>query len=91
MTNPFAESTTPWWRRMWRARTDGAPKRYTVPAGAIGPVAGLMDSAHGHDLSHNVVFFLALFVIPPALVETWWKQRRRREGERVLVFPHEQA
>jgi hypothetical protein len=26
----------------------------------------------------------------PALVEIWWKQRRRRADERLLVFPDEQ-
>jgi hypothetical protein len=92
MTDPFAESSTPWWRRMWRrARTDSAPKRYAAPAGAIGPIVALMSSTHGYDLSHKIVFFFALFVVPPTLVEAWWKQHRRREDERVLVFPEEQA
>jgi len=75
---------------MWRARTDGAPKRYAAPAGAIGPIVALMGSTHGDDFSHKIVFFFALFVVPPALVEVWWKQRRRREDERVLVFPDDQ-
>lgn len=91
MTDPFAESSTPWWRGMWHARTEGAPKLYTAPAGAIGPIVALMSSTHGYDLSHKIVFFLALFVVPPALVEAWWKRRRRREDERVLVWPEEQA
>ena len=91
MTDPFAESPTPWWRRMWRARTDGAPKRYAAPAGAIGPITALTGSTHGYDLSHKIAFFFALFVVPPALVEAWWKRHRRREDERVLVFSEEQS
>jgi hypothetical protein len=57
----------------------------------IGPIAALMDSAHGNDLSHKIVFIFALFVIPPALVEAWWKQRCRREDERVLIIHDDQA
>jgi hypothetical protein len=75
---------------MWRARSDGAPKRYAAPAGAIGPLVALMGGAHGYDLPHKLVFFFVLFVVPPALVEIWWKQRRRRVDERLLVFPDEQ-
>jgi hypothetical protein len=93
MPDPFAEPSTPWWRRMWRrARTDGAPKRYAAPAGAIGPIVALMGgSAHGLDLAHRIVFAIALFGVPPALVEIWWKQHRRRDDERLLVLPEEQA
>jgi hypothetical protein len=90
MSDPFAESSMPWWRRMWRrARTNSAPKRYAGPAGAIGPIVALGVSTHGMDLAHEIVFVFALFVIPPALVEIWWKQRTRRESERLFVLPDE--
>jgi hypothetical protein len=35
----------------------------------------------------TLVVIAALFVLPPALVELWWKQRSRREGERLLISP----
>ena len=76
---------------MWRARTDGAPKRYAAPAGAIGPIVALMASTHDVDLARKLVFGFVLFVVPPALVEIWWKQRHRRADERLLVFPDEQS
>jgi hypothetical protein len=43
------------------------------------------------DLSTKVVLWLSLFAAPPALVEIWWKQRRRRADEQVLVFPEDRA
>jgi hypothetical protein len=37
------------------------------------------------DASETLVVIAALFLAPPALVELWWKQRCRREGERLLI------
>ncbi len=90
MSDPFAERPTPWWRRIWRRDgTESAPKRYAVPAGAVGPTVALMTSTHGMDRVTKVVLGMVAFVAPPALVEIWWKQRRRRADERLLVFPDE--
>jgi hypothetical protein len=53
----------------------------------IGPLIALGLSPHGMDASVTLVVIAALFVAPPALVELWWKQRARREGERLLISP----
>jgi len=39
------------------------------------------------DLSTKVAVGCAVFLAPLALVEIWWKQRRRRANEQLLVFP----
>jgi hypothetical protein len=31
--------------------------------------------------------FAVLTVIPPFLVERWWRERERRQEERLLVLP----
>jgi hypothetical protein len=90
MSDPFGETQEPWWRRIWRSdRADRAPKRYAVPAGAVGPIVALTTSTHGMDVVTKIVVGFALFVALPALVEIWWKQRRRREDERLLIVPGE--
>jgi hypothetical protein len=74
---------------MWGGEGSGrAPKRYTVPAGALGPIAGLMlPRWHGVDHTTSVVLGVALLAVPPALVEAWWKRRQRRADEQLLVLP----
>jgi len=83
MPDPFGEAPEPLWRRLTRAST--APKRYAVPAGAIGPLVALGLSSRGMDASVTLVVIAALFIAPPTLVELGWKQRCRREGERLLI------
>jgi len=39
------------------------------------------------DASVTLVVIAALFIAPPTLVELGWKQRCRREGERLLISP----
>ena len=91
MSDPFAERPIPWWRRIWRREgADSVPKRYAVPAGSVGPIVALTTNTHGMDIVTKVVLGFALFMALPALVEIWWKQRRRRADERLLVFPDEQ-
>jgi hypothetical protein len=90
MPNPFGETPAPWWRRIWRGeRPESAPKRYTVPAGAVGPLAALLlPNWHTTDEATKAVLvgvLLALFLGPPALVETWWRARRRRASERLTL------
>jgi hypothetical protein len=58
-----------------------------VPAGAIGPLITLGVSSHGMDLPAKLAVGGVLFLGPPALVELWWRQRCRREDERLLVSP----
>jgi hypothetical protein len=67
-----------------------APKRYTVVAGALGPIAGFMlPGWHGVGHTTSVVLGVALLAVPPALVEAWWKPRQRRTDEQLLVFPEQ--
>jgi hypothetical protein len=92
MSDPFGEAAAPWWRRLWRReRADGAPKRYAVPAGAAGPIAALLVSSHGMDVTSRVAFWCAVSITPPALVEFSWRQRRRRADEELLIFPEDQV
>jgi hypothetical protein len=35
----------------------------------------------------EIVFFFALFVAPPALVEMWWRQRRWRADAKLQLLP----
>jgi hypothetical protein len=93
LPDPFGESPTPWWRRVWRRdRAGQAPKLYTVPAGAVGPIAGLLLSGwHGIDHTARFVVVGVLLVVPPLPVEMWWKRRRRRTEEQLLVFPGQLA
>ena len=69
MPDPFGEAPEPLWRRLTRAST--APKRYAVPAGAIGPLIALGVSPHGMDLPAKLAVSCALFLGPSALVELW--------------------
>src|SRR5271166_4882474 len=87
MPDPFGETQTPWWRRIWRRdRPDGAPKRYLIPATTIGGIAGLsLPAMHGH-VTRAVIFALVT-ALPPSLVDMWWRQRRRRVAEQTLVLP----
>jgi hypothetical protein len=85
MLDPFGQAPLPLWRRLMRPST--APKRYAVPAGVIGPLIALDVSPHGMEAWLTLVVIAALFVAPPSLVELWWKQRCRREGERLLISP----
>jgi len=91
MEDPFGRPPTPWWRHLWRrlrggGRAESAPARYLIPATTAGGLAGLsLPSAHGH--IDRIVVFGLVAALPPALVDMWWKQRRRRASERLLVFP----
>jgi hypothetical protein len=84
MSDPFGETQEPWWRRIWRRDgADRAPRRYAVPAGLVGPMVALTTSTHGMGVVTKIVVGFVLFVALPALVEIWWKQRRRRAEERL--------
>jgi hypothetical protein len=87
MPNPFAQAPEPLWRRLTRRSASSVPKRYMVPAGAIGPLIALGVSPHGMDLAAKLAVGSVLFLGPPTLVELWWRQRCRREGERLLIRP----
>lgn len=87
-SNPFGEKPVPWWRSLLRSGKGGAPKRYAAPAGALGSLSGLMlQSGDGLDKPTRVAIVAALTLIPPFLVERWWKGRERRQEERLLVLP----
>ena len=77
----------PWWRRLSRPSKGRAPKRYAAAAGAVGSLSGLvLHSGDGLDKSVRFAIFAALTVIPPFLVERWWRYRGRRQEERLLVL-----
>lgn len=78
----------PWWRSLLRSGKGSAPKRYAAPAGALGSLSGLvLQSGDGLDKPMRLAIFAALTFIPPFLVERWWKERERRQEERLLVLP----
>jgi hypothetical protein len=89
MSDPFGEMPEPWWRRMWRRGTPaGVPRRYSVVAAALGPIAGLsLGAVHGIDHITKAALYAIVAGVPSWLLETWWKQRKRRESERLLVLP----
>jgi hypothetical protein len=87
-SDPFGETQAPWWRSLLRSRKGGAPKRYAVPAGALGSFSGLvLQSGDGLDKPTRFAIFAVLTVVPPFLVERWWKGRERLQEERLLMLP----
>jgi len=87
MPDPFGAPQAPWWRRLWRReRAESAPRRYLVPATILGGIAGLaLPPMHGR-IEGDVLLGLVT-LLPPVLVNMWWKQRRRQASEQLLVFP----
>jgi hypothetical protein len=86
--NPFGEKPVPWWRRLHRSRKGRAPKRYAAVAGAMGPMGGLfITSGDGLDRPARVALVAGLTLLPPSLVEVWWRRRERRKADRLLVLP----
>lgn len=87
--DPFGEKPVPWWRALLRPAKKGhAPKRYASAAGALGPLSGLvLQSGDGLDKPTRMAIFAGLTVIPPLLVEYWWRARARREEEQLLTIP----
>jgi hypothetical protein len=60
-----------------------APKRYRRVAGSIGPAVAFLLPAH-----HRPAIILgvtALFIVPPTLLEAWFKRRHRRSEEQLLL------
>jgi len=83
-SNLFGEKPVSSWRRAWRwINTERAPKRYARTAGAVGPVAGVfLTAGDGLDKPTRVFIVVSLTVIPPLVVEGWWRARERRRAER---------
>jgi 4-amino-4-deoxy-L-arabinose transferase-like glycosyltransferase len=48
----------------------------------VGPIVALTTTTHGMGVMTKIVLGFVLFVGLPALVEIWWKRRRRRANER---------
>jgi cyanate permease len=85
MTDPFAERSTPWWRRpLGGSRRQSAPKPYSMAAGVIGSLAALAFPLRLHGPERALALSL-LAALPPVMVERWWRQRHRREEEE--LFP----
>jgi hypothetical protein len=77
----------PWWRRLHRSSNGRAPKRYAAVAGAVGPMAGLLvTSGDGLDRPARGALVVGLTLLPPSLVEVWWRNRERHKAERLLVL-----
>jgi hypothetical protein len=88
VTNPFGEKPVPWWRPLLQSKKGGAPRRYAAPAGALGSLSGLvLQSGDGLDRPTRLAIVAGLTLIPPFLVERWWKGRERRREEQLLVLP----
>lgn len=72
----------PWWRRLHQSSKGRAPKRYAVAAGSLGPMAGLVvTSGDGLDRPARIALVAGLTLVPPWLVEVWWRMRERRREE----------
>jgi len=64
-----------------------ALKRYAGVAGALGPISGLiLHGGDGLDRPARVAIFIVLTLLPPLLVERWWRARERLKEERLLVL-----
>ena len=87
-SDPFGETRAPWWRSLLRSGKGHAPKRYATAAGALGPTAGLfLVSGDGLDKPTRIAIVAGLTFLPPWLVEVFWRRRKRRQEERLLVLP----
>ena len=92
MPDPFGEQARPWWVRVRRRRDRSvrAPKRYSTVAGGAGACMALaVASAHGVGDGVRVVLVPIVPVLPPLLVEYWWRRRLRRRAEQLHVFSGE--
>lgn len=86
--DPFGEKPLPWWRRLHQADKGHAPKRYARFAGVFGPLSGLiLQGGDGLSKPGRLAIFAGLSLIPPYLVERWWRERECRQAERLLVLP----
>lgn len=65
-----------------------APKRWVRVASGLGGVVG-WAMPHSHGVEHWILFvvFASATLLPAYLVEAWWKRRRKREAERIIVLP----
>jgi hypothetical protein len=85
--NPFGEEPVPRWRLRVPDRPHRPPKRYTAVAASLGPMTGLfIKGVPSIDRPTRDVVVVCLTLIPPLLVELWWKQRSRRQAEQLLVL-----
>jgi hypothetical protein len=76
-----------WWRSLFRSDKRHAPKRYARVAGFFGPLSGLiLQSGDGLSKPERLAIFAGLSLIPPYVVERWWRGRERRQDERLLVL-----
>jgi hypothetical protein len=88
VSDPFGEKRMPWWRSLLQSGRKGrAPKRYAGAAGTIGPLSGLvLQGGDGLDEPTRLAIIVGLTVIPPLLVEYWWRGRELREEEQLLAI-----
>jgi hypothetical protein len=86
--DPFCEKPVPWWRSLFRSGKGHAPKRYARFVGFFGPLSGfILQSGDGLSKPERLAIFAGLSLIPPYVVERWWRARERRQDERLLVLP----
>lgn len=87
-SDPFGEKPVPWRCSLRSGKKGRTPKRYAGAAGALGSLSGLvLHSGDGLDKPARLAIFAGLTLIPPYLVERWWRERERRLEERLLVLP----
>jgi hypothetical protein len=54
----------------------------------MGPMAGLVvTSGDGLDKPVRAALLAGWTLVPPSLVEVWWRGRERRKAERLLILP----
>lgn len=83
--NPFGETQVPWRRSLLWSGKSRAPRRYAGTAAVLGPLAGLvLQSGDGLDEGTRLAIVAVASLVPPYVVESWWRARERRRQELVL-------
>jgi hypothetical protein len=81
MSDPFAETPTPRWKRGRAKATKRTPRRQAAVAGGLG---GLVTFAlAGHHSLAKALLVGAVAALPSALLEAWHKGRHRRREDRL--------
>lgn len=78
---PFGEEPEPWYKH----RREGAPTPYAQPLGFVcGALGGVATAANLHGTAKWLLVPL-LLGLPSWALDSWWRARKRREGETLLA------